>query len=399
MTNQLQRNLLLECCRHALDTTEIQSILSEVNKQTDQSKEVFWNELNQLASAHGVYPHFKAAMQKVGQDLISVDLLGEMKQKALEIVMFNMRMAVELIRILKALEFHNMQALAFKGPTLSQFLYGDVVSRQYGDLDILIDKDSLEDSIQVLEEYGYRPYNDLTIGQLEAMQNISHDFALVNKDNKVLLELHWRLFSNEYFVNENKINYSSNFSFIEINGYPCRSLATEELLMYLAVHGAKHQWERLGWLLDVAVILQNKKIDWDRLLVMMRESSTEKILLTTFLLCQHYFGNHLPDRIVNEAKKNGIPQLTKKLQQQFEKDFHDPLKKAVNTKKISFVQYRLLPGARSKWLYLLSLFQPTELDYQSVNLSGKLTFIYYFIRPYNVVRRWLGNVARLKGKG
>ena len=184
-------------------------------------------------------------------------------------------------------------------------------------------------------------------------------------------------------------------SFIKINGYPCRSLATEEMLLYLAIHGAKHQWERLGWLLDVRAILQNKKIDWDRLLVMMRESKTEKILLTTFLLCQHFFGTHLSSSIINEANKNGIPTITRKLQQQFEKDFHDPLKRAVNTKKISFVQYRLLPGARSKWLLLLSLFQPTELDYQSANLSGKFTFIYYFIRPYNIVKRWLGNVAGL----
>ena len=51
-----------------------------------------------------------------------------------------MLMSAELIRIMKLLEKNDIKALAFKGPVLSQMVYGDITLRQYVDLDVLIRK-------------------------------------------------------------------------------------------------------------------------------------------------------------------------------------------------------------------------------------------------------------------
>lgn len=396
MNKQHKMILLLECCKHVVNGDFIRSMLRDIDKEPTEVSKKYWNDLIKLASAHGVYHQLFSGLSKYATDSIPEDLFDGLKQRNIEYVANEMRMAVELVRVLKLLDENNVKALAFKGPTLSQYLYGNLVSRQFGDLDILIAEENLERSIHILGKNGYCPYNDLSEVQLKAIKGISHDFTLINNNQNVLLELHWRLFSNEYLSDANKVNFTANSSFIEINGYACRSLATEELLLYLTIHGAKHQWERLEWLLDIATILENKKIDWDHLFSLMTQTKTEKIFLSTCLLCDYYFDTCLPSVVINKANSIHIDSLVKKLQRQFEHDFNDPLKKETNTKKISLAQFYLLPNAKSKILYIASLFQPTALDYQSVNLSEKYTYIYYLIRPYNVVKRWFSNIVGSK---
>ena len=67
----------------------------------------------------------------------------------MDIVKQNMLMTSELIKVLKILEENNIEAISFKGPVLSQLAYGDVVSRQYCDLDILINIKDFESVVNL----------------------------------------------------------------------------------------------------------------------------------------------------------------------------------------------------------------------------------------------------------
>ena len=50
----------------------------------------------------------------------------------------------------------------------------------------------------------------------------------------------------------------SNPSEVIIQGKAIKSFNTEQLLVYLATHGAKHQWERMEWLVDIARVIGPK---------------------------------------------------------------------------------------------------------------------------------------------
>ena len=41
-------------------------------------------------------------------------------------------------------------------------------------------------------------------------------------------------------------------------------MAPEELLIILCVHGSKHAWERLKWVVDVAELLRSQRLNWKR---------------------------------------------------------------------------------------------------------------------------------------
>ncbi len=63
-------------------------------------------------------------------------------------------------------------------------------------------------------------------------------------------------------------------------GRTIRQLAPDDLLVALCVHGAKHQWERLSWVRDVAGVLTKwPDIDLDSLLVRASDKGYSRILL------------------------------------------------------------------------------------------------------------------------
>ncbi len=58
-----------------------------------------------------------------------------------------------------------------------------------------------------------------------------------------------------------------------------RTLAVEDLLIYLCVHGAKHYWERLEWISSVAeLIRRNPQLDWAAVRARARSWRVERLL-------------------------------------------------------------------------------------------------------------------------
>ena len=134
MTPDIQ--FLINCCKTNPTATEIKQICTHISKLDSQQL----SRIVTLAHAHGIFPLVYHTIQTHAVDLISDETHAELKQHNMTIVMQNMRMTAELIRIMRLLEENGIEALAFKGPTLAYSVYGNIVLRQYGDLDILTKK-------------------------------------------------------------------------------------------------------------------------------------------------------------------------------------------------------------------------------------------------------------------
>src|SRR5204863_6282428 len=71
--------------------------------------------------------------------------------------------------------------------------------------------------------------------------------------------------------------------------------APEDMLLALCVHGAKHLWERLAWLCDIAgLIEQHPELNWARLIAKARATGSERMLLLGLSLAADLFGLELP---------------------------------------------------------------------------------------------------------
>jgi|GEM_PF-579003 len=387
--------LLVTCCR--IDPSEEDKKF--INNAIQNSKFSIQN-LLALANAHGILPLVYKTLKRLSEDNPNhsslEQLLTELKAHYLSIAQRNMLMSAELLRIITLLKENNIEALAFKGPVLAQMAYGDITLRQYGDLDILIRPDDLYKGVEILEQNGYTSAYPLNKQQFKSYSDIAHDYALINQKNDILVELHWRLLSDEFMVDIDTIDFFKDTTPLMIHAKVLNTLQLEELIIYLCIHGAKHQWERLEWLVDIAYLTHTQSINWKRLSNLTYQIHSEKMVMSAFSLCRNFLKTDFPHQIEVILQEPAIQNVSKKLEIHFVKHFSDSLNTSVQTKTIALIQFQLLHGIKNKFLFLTSLVKPTQLDYLSYPLPSSLTFLYYFIRPFNIMKRWSGKLSGKK---
>src|SRR5262249_1183254 len=148
--------------------------------------------------------------------------------------------------IFRLFEAHGIPAIPFKGPTLAVIAYGDLALRQFADLDILIRKKDLPRAKEVLFAHGYQ--HKLTAAQETARYDSRFHRELMRSDDRGMVELHWALTGKHSPFPFDFERLQARLIPVVCGGVTFQSFPPEELLLFLCVHGARHQWERLMWL-------------------------------------------------------------------------------------------------------------------------------------------------------
>ena len=172
--------------------------------------------------------------------------------------------SAELVRIARLFASAGIPFLSVKGPLLAQALYGSVGVRHAGDLDLLIAPELLAEADQTLRGAGCRrsqPDFDLSPRQRREYLQLKHEFEYFNDATGVRIEVQWRLegLAALRFEDLKRRELPG-----ELGGQTVGALPPVEHLVYLFVHGAKHGWCSLFWLLDVALALREER-DWAQL--------------------------------------------------------------------------------------------------------------------------------------
>jgi hypothetical protein len=362
-------SLILECCK--IDRNEV-IIKSQIGKIGS------WEEFISLSFSQGVFPLVYNTLKNYSE-IISEDNLQTMKLKNLNIVKQNMFMTSELLRVLKILEENNILAIPFKGPVLSQMVYGDVVSRQYLDLDILIENKDLDIVIGILNELNYESKLNYNISK-EKIKELVSDHLFFNLKSFISLEIHNKLFSINFPIKLNNADYLANRSIISINNNLINTFSKEYLLVYLCLHGTKHLYSRLSWLIDIDRMINNYDLDWKVIEKLVKDTNSKTMVYFSFFFSEYLFDTKLPFFIKNE--KN------------FKYSFL--INRVMNTKvddeidnRFSYIHFLMFDNIKQKIMYLFYILRPTFLDYQCITKEYKYDFIYYCIRPFNILFRFL----------
>lgn len=95
--------------------------------------------------------------------------------------------------------------------------------------------------------------------------------------------------------------------------YTIATLNNEVLLAYLAIHGSRHLWERLEWIVDLDRLVRNNRIDWEKVLRVATQFNGKKMLLLGLYLSKLFFQTPLPSFIQQQAEARGITSLAKEM--------------------------------------------------------------------------------------
>lgn len=192
------------------------------------------------------------------------------------------------------LEAHDISAIPFKGPTLALWAYGDITRREFGDLDILVRKRDVPAVMELLSDEGLTPRPQLTGAQQAAILRFDCSHNSVN-DKDLWVDVHWDFVSPTASVRFETDNLWNRLASVSLNQRKLKTVSIEDLLLILCLHGFTHFWERLGWISDVAALIEShKEIDWLALLENADRTGNRRILLLGLYLARNLLAAPVP---------------------------------------------------------------------------------------------------------
>jgi hypothetical protein len=372
--------ILLCAVRHAPD--------EEINEQLRQllESDPDWTYLLATAERHCVVPLLHRHLSdNTAAAALPSQALKQLQHANSENTNSNLFLTGELIKLLNFLQANKIQAVPFKGPTLALAAYGDLGLRQFADLDILIDKRDLLKVKQLLIEQGFKPHPQLSHPQEAALARFDCAWNFVNA-KKVMIDVHWNLLERHFACSVDLNGLRVRLQPITIAGKQFLTLSTEDMLLVLCLHGFTHFWERLGWICDIAWLLERRKIDWQMLIQNAERMGGRRILSLGLLLARDLLQAPLPLEILTAVNDDPtVGAIAKQVKEQLFVGESGPTGMLHEARLLLSLRERKRDQLRSLFHLLLT---PRRGDWMWLPLPGPLGFLYYLIRPLRLAGKY-----------
>lgn len=294
--------LLLCCARTRVDSDRVELIRTLLRADID------WQYLIRETRAQGVMPLVYRSLHSNCPEAIPKTILNQLQRHFHANAFHNLFLARELLKICKLFEAQGIPVIPFKGPTLAALAYDDLSLRQFDDLDILIDK---KDLVKAKELFISQRYQfKLSEAQEAAYLRAHFHFHFVRADGRAIVELHWALAGKHWSFPFDFERLQARLIPVLCGGATIPSFQPEDLLLFLCVHGARHQWQRLMWICDIAELIRaHQQMDWQQLLEQAKTSGGKRMLLLGLFLANDLLGADLPQAILPSIQEDPTVKL------------------------------------------------------------------------------------------
>lgn len=199
-----------------------------------------------------------------------------------------LQQAAALTTILNAAQQRGLPVLVLKGVALSLLLHGTPSQRAAGDIDLLVPSDRFRMAADLLLDLGYVVDADgPPLDVADAGARHIRDLTFIGHGQRI--ELHRRLYELSTRLPDDFETFWSQRSELALGPVTVATLGPAHLALYLLVHGHGHDWERLRWLVDLALLLRQPGA-----LAMLREQArqfrVERACTQALALIAHLFG-------------------------------------------------------------------------------------------------------------
>jgi hypothetical protein len=288
----------------------------------------------------------------------------------------------ELVHVVELLGERGIDALPFKGPTLAIKAYGNLAKRSFDDLDVLVRVEDVWRARDVLQKAGFVPKVKLNPDRETDFLGAYDEFLLRGPDGFPLVELHWGFVPPHFGVNLEFEDCWQRRERLTLANRVLPSLAAEDLLLVLSVHGAKHGWSYLGLVTDLAWLIASHPMRWDAVLDRARKMGVLRMLLLGVALTEVVFGLE-PDAATAGAMAADADvavlacQLTESIFELNGRVPHD--ERAIARSAVLHMRMRERLRDRVRYALRLSTRAGIE-DWEAIDLPGSLSFLYPLLR-------------------
>ena len=348
-----------------------------------------WSSLLELARVHAVLPSLYLALKSSEWKHVPVPIREQIEDRFRRQAAHSLLLAGELTWIIDACGSRGIPVMPFKGPILAQRLYGNFAQRVFLDLDFLVAPDHAHELCELLRERGYQSCLGVSPCYEQAYFQFTHQLPLVAKDGRASVELHTALLTRKGARWTTLEALSRRAETIEFCGQSISMMSCEELLIFLCLHGEKHCWERLGWICDIARLVDtHTHLDWSWINLRAKELHCVPAVSLGLLLAQDLLGTEMPSRIEPTAGPS-----VRSLANDTAANLFRPARERRSNLASPF--RRLSIHLRSTQLFHDRLGQawdaimrPTIADWRFMPLPSKLFVLYYLLRPTRLIGRF-----------
>jgi len=289
-----EARLLLECARLELDAGARERIAAVFAQGFDAQR------LYGHAEQHSLRPLLFRHLGEGSFGPLPRELETRLWQHSEQLRRRNAVLEAELLAVIAMLQQAGIASAPHKGPVLARLAYGDAALREYGDLDLLIPLADMPRARVLLERRGFAPKYPLAPAAEQAFlqARAQYHMMLVQHGNGLLLELHWKTDSEFAVEDTADAAWWESTDTLNINGVAVKCLPREAMLLALLLHGSKHYWDSLHWLVDVAELARRSPgLDWQRVVHQAEDLQARRRLALGLLLLRRWREVEFPAAI------------------------------------------------------------------------------------------------------
>lgn len=372
--------LLLLIARTKINN-EIKSEIISILKQG-----IDWNYIIDRCDKHKLTALLYWNLKYIGYNSTPSEIMEYLKSIFEENARQNLLLTGELINILNKFNSNKINAIHYKGPSLAQLAYNNLVFRQFIDIDILVKRSDIIKVNYLMNQMGY---------VLESCpENIDEsmyfktqtEHKYINYSSGNIIEIHNKVQGHFFHFPTDPYFLYEDLRLMNFNKHGFKTFNYENLLILLCIHGARHNWSRISWICDINELIHNNGIDWSKVIENSEKLGVKRILLINLLLTRYLFELELPDIIQICFEKDKVPDVI----------CHSVMEKIFNKENSSYKLFERLSldlrkreSLKNSIIDILrSIFNPTYEDYREFKLPTYLYSVYYLIRPVLLLKRY-----------
>lgn len=348
-----------------------------------------WGQVREIAAGEEVLPwlyqRLQAAPGMPGEAGMPGDARAALGPLYQANALRNLALARRLVQVSTLLEGEGIAHRAYKGPALAVQAYGDLCSRQFQDLDLLIEPQDFSRTSRLLREAGWAPHVPLSDKEERWLLRTAIEFPF--HKGEAHLEIHWALSLPDFFHPLRLGRFWEETVTVDLLGKPLRTFSPANAALFTCLHAARHGWGSLKWAADLAAYRgAHPALDWLALLEASRAVGFQRFVCLGMLLAEHFCGAQFPEAVEGTLQEDGA---ARRMAKQVIARHQAGASLLPATQRLAFYFRGRERPADRLYMLLAQAFLPKEVDWRTIPLPEGLFGLYYLIHPLRMVVRIL----------
>jgi len=373
-----EEQLLLLCLRTRLEQRDRERIAALLHEGPD------WHRVMGLAIRHRVGPLLFHALKSVDPEALPAAQRAVLERQFGACARRNLILTRELLRVLKCLRAGGVDATPYKGITLAAQAYGNTVLRSPGDLDLALRSEDAWKALDLLAELGYASEAPIPPEERKELLRTGYNYGLSGTPDHVQVEVHWSFVDRYLSFTLDAGEMWERRVPVRIGSREVLTFSPEDTLLILCVHGAKHGWGDLRWVMDVSELIASQpRMDWEAVRARAAGWGSGRMLLLGLRLAWELFEAAVPPAVREWLEGD---RATRGLADGVMHELFGGSDDAPGPRQLVPLHLRVLERPADRLRYLGALLSPGPADRAAASLPPLLRPLHLLLRPFRLLR-------------